>query len=378
MHTQSTLVALLLVLAVAAGTVTLQRTPQKRPKDAVELLARRYAPNDGDNIPLQQFQDAQFYGPISIGTPEQHFLVVFDTGSSNLWVPSVECTQPSCRIHNKYDSSKSVTYVANGTAFEVSYGSGSIAGFVSTDVATLGGLAVKNQDFGEVTKEQGLAFATAKFDGICGLAFESISADHMTPLWYNMLDQGLVDKAMFAFWLTKDPNATVGGELTLGGWDDSKKTESFSYVPLTGETYWKIKMDSLKVNFTNVCDQEDGCKAIVDTGTSLFTGPSAAIKELNKQVGCTQLPNGECIWKTCPKMDSLPEVVVRLNDKNYPLAPEDYVLESNGECISGFMGMDVPPPTGPLYIIGDVFISTYYTLFDFEGQRIGFAKAVQP
>jgi len=254
------LLAVLLLLGVFAHSHALVRVPLYRMRRPIEkiwdmgltrdVVQWKYSSKEPKKVgdtpePLTDYMDAQYYGVIGIGTPPQNFTVVFDTGSSNLWVPSSQCSllDIACRIHHRYDHTKSSTYVKNGETFSIRYGSGSLTGFLSEDTVTIAGLQVKNQIFAEATKQPGLTFIAAKFDGILGMAFPSISVDHVTPVFQNMVAEHLVANPVFGFWLNRNENGTTGGELLLGGTDPNHIVGSLSYVPLSNQTYWEFKMD---------------------------------------------------------------------------------------------------------------------------------------
>lgn len=418
----------------------------------------QFSTNAAGRVQIMNYLDAQYYGPITIGNPPQHFKVVFDTGSSNLWIPSKDCSllDIACDLHNKYDSSASTTYKSNGTRISIRYGSGAMKGFLDFDTVTVGGFRIHQQEFAEATAEPGLAFVAAKFDGILGMGWDNIAEPFKHPpktVWDNLVHQGLVQDKSFAFYLNRNPTGQPGGELTLGGMDPNRFSGSMHYVPVTREGYWQFSMEKFSMGGRTYAAHT---QAIADTGTSLLAGPTNIVKEINKQLGGIGLLDSECVTliadyapgiirgitkklpprqicneiRLCPgsacsictfllgeldsilsnnateteiihrleglckflpsigteveldcnKLDTLPNVEITLGGKVFVLTPKQYVLEIHAtptvkQCISGFIGLDVPPPLGPLWILGDVFIGPYYTHFDWGNKRVGFAPS---
>ncbi|XP_053953863.1 lysosomal aspartic protease-like [Anastrepha ludens] len=311
---------------------------------------------------LENDYNFAYYGEITIGTPAQDFLVLFDTGSSNLWVPSSTCptSNTACQDHNKYKSSASSTYVANGESFSIEYGSGSLSGYLSQDTVSVAGLSISNQVFAEATDEPGTTFVYEPFDGILGMGYQSIAVDNVVPPFYNLYSQGLVSSDVFSFYLAR-AGTSIGGEMILGGSDFSYYQGELTYTSISEQGYWQFSLDGATIDGKTMCSS--GCQAIADTGTSLIIAPYDAYFVYMSVVD----PDDDS-EVDCSLMDSLPDMEFVIAGTNFSVPASQYILEENGECSPAvsYIGTD-------FWILGDIFIGLYYTEFDLGNNRIGFA-----
>ncbi|XP_060032270.1 pepsin A-like [Erinaceus europaeus] len=319
--------------------------------------------------PLVNYMDLEYFGTIGIGTPAQEFTVIFDTGSSNLWVPSVYCSSPACSNHHRFNPQQSSTFQATSQELSVAYGTGSMTGILGYDTVQVAGIADTNQIFGLSETEPGSFLYYAPFDGILGLAYPNIAASGATPVFDNMWNQGLVSQDLFSVYLSG--NDQSGSVVMFGGIDSSYFTGSLNWVPVTAQGYWQITVDSITMNGQPIACSS-GCQAIVDTGTSLLSGPTNAIANIQSAIGASQDTYGQMVV-SCSALSSLPDIVFTINGIQYPLPPSAYILQTQQGCSSGFQGMNLPTQSGELWILGDVFIRQYFAVFDRANNQVGLA-----
>ncbi|EJK62055.1 hypothetical protein THAOC_17352 [Thalassiosira oceanica] len=348
-----------------------------------------------------------------LGTPPQ---VVFDTGSADFWVPSLSCGKKSinCKAKKAYDPTKSSTHssVPSGqqTSFQIKYGSGPVSGKFAEDTVTLGDdYTAEGQTFAVVDSTDGLGvvYGKAKFDGILGLAFPILSRDRdpgVNTVIPNLKEKGKLKKAMFAFYLGDNSD----GELTIGGYDDTKFEGSITWVDLISPTYWLAPVDQIKFGDKVVADSK--VAGIIDTGTSLIYGPKEQVAGMVAAIGGRFIPKIGLNLIDCNT--KIPDLSLTIGGHEVKIEGSKLMIQDNskqfcfftvatmmfgfgsaqeeGESVeeemeeevidqmSRLAGEGLPIPAGyHPWLLGDTYMRQVYNVFDYDNQKYGIAVLKQ-
>merc|ERR1719335_4696 len=198
----------------------------------------------------------EYIGKIGIGTdssgddPQAEVRVVFDTGSTNLWAASTLCDSSPCtdKGRNRFNSHESLSFqkTPNGqTPLDIKFGTGELRGPLGMDTFRFGPFKVENQTFAMIARERGAVFTEIPFEGILGLAFPSMSAHHVTPFFDNVIQQGVLKKNEFSFYLNQHDDRPSA--LLWGGVDPALYVEQIQMFPVTQPHYWALDLIDFKI-----------------------------------------------------------------------------------------------------------------------------------
>lgn len=331
-----------------------------------------------NQIALENFWNQQFVGTIGIGTPPQYLTVIFDTGSGNFFVNSELCESRSCQSREAYDHELSSTFISLDLPLAVQFGSGLVRGILGNDTLLMGDIKIPGQNFAEVTYESGSVFYYAKFSAIMGLGFNTLAHDATVPVFDHIVESKLLEWNVFAFYysLIEDDES----ELMIGDVDYGKFHGHIHWIPVTEDPYyWTVLVTDILFGHKSTGLCKDGCLAALDTGTTLILAPSDAVEIIYRKI------ENPC------NLNDMPDLVFVIDNKRYAIPATSYMIsykrgrqEDPGvhsdltpdQCYLAISSLDIAPPYGPLWVLGNLFMHTYYVAFDRDQMSIGLARSI--
>lgn len=332
-------------------------------------------------VKLQNADLVEYFGQVTVGG--QLFTVVYDTGSGILWVPGGDCHDEACQTHNRLAIDDHVT--AEDGDVVIQYGTGSIVGQRAVANVQVGNVEVAQQDFLMSTQENGPVFAQGQFDGVFGMGRKALARllvkrgdvdSRADPFYISAIKQGKLHKPEFSFYVSNTENEP--GAMVLGGVNPNLMLGSVAWHTGCSDSFWMMEIESLTAGSVTV-DTSDAAgggfsslRGIADTGTSLLVMPEQFIGDL--------LPSLN-VEDDCSNIDELVDFTIAMRAKDgtlqqYLLTPDDYVIARGGYCKTGIAIMDIAlPGHHPTAILGDVFLRSYYSVYNHERNEVGFARA---
>ncbi|KAJ1725426.1 hypothetical protein LPJ53_000356 [Coemansia erecta] len=352
----------------------------------MKSFAEKPPSSDVSSAMLTNVRDYYYYGYIDIGNPPQKFSVVFDTGSSNIWVPGDACKSSACVEHRRFNTSQSGSFMNTGKKIQIQYGTGFIAGDVGQDtVKVSSSVMLRNQSFAVTNLEdRTFELPRSQFDGLFGLGFTGGSEGGVRAPVDTMVDENILREPLFGVKLFRSSEKS-NGEITFGSYDKSYK-DKLQWIDVYGNYFWATTMEGIyygdeptnylygadKVNSLSgtLTPQEKARasrKALLDTGSSLLYGDAFTLAAMSTRIGANVL-SGEI---PCSVVPSLKPFKFVLGGKNFSMSPSEYIYhdESSGVCEVQWM-----PVSEYLWVLGIPFLQSHYTVYNIKEHKIGLAK----
>jgi len=214
------------------------------------------------------------------------------------------------------------------------------------------------------------------YDGVCGLGFSG-----NVSIVTQMAELGLINSSVFSIYLGNYPTSsgTQTGEIIFGGYDQQyMSTSNFSYVEAVGiPSNWSVNITGISYGQNNSLSMPPNYQALIDTGTSFLLLPSVVVNNLISNIeaadySCTSDSENNITVCDCSDSNQYSDLFFEFGNLSLNISSSAYTQYQDGQCLILIQNMDT---SDNMIVLGDVFIREYYTIFDAENNRIGFAEA---
>ena len=330
----------------------------------------------------------EYSGKVQIGNPPQELEMVFDTGSANIIVSSVLCNSTSCNKHKKYNMKLSETHtpIYNLDKFkndiirfpnerdhvELNFGTGQVKSVLGFDNICLGknNLCANKTIILEAYEMSTIPFSHVSFDGIIGLGFTYLSISEESNLIEMLYKQNKIHQRIFSFYFNK--NDSMLSVLNIGGFNHALYQGEISYAPVISVNYWEIEIEGIFYENELIVDcTQKKCTGVVDTGTSMIAAPFESFEAIQKKIN---------VDFNCKDLNTLNNLKIQIKGKMFEIESSYYTLklesDTGNNCVTALMQLDaLSTKDKHTFILGLPFLKKYFSIYDREKKRIGFALA---
>ncbi|KAL4252337.1 peptidase A1 family protein [Abortiporus biennis] len=345
-------------------------------------LTTANTPTAGDSLGLDiEANDVGYIATVQMGTPPRDFKLLMDSGSADLWVGSENCQSQAggdCGNHVFLGTQSSSSFVDTKKQFQVTYGSGQVAGTIVNDNLNVAGLELDGHVFG-VADEESVDFSSNQtpFDGLMGLAQSSLSEQKTATPVEALASNGLIKDAITSYKISRVADGKNDGEITFGGLDSTKFDANalVTFANVNTQGFWEGSMTAVTVNGQDLGLQ--GRTAILDTGTTLIIAPPADAAAVHQAIPGSQSDGQGGFTIPCTTTAT---VALTFGGQSFDINTQDLLFapvnanDLTGDCVSGISAGQIGGAKE--WLVGDVFLKNAYFSTDVTNNQISLAKLV--
>lgn len=389
----------ILCIAILVASVAILPTPRQAAARTIKIPLIRGTTQGAGTLGQPVIS---YYSPVNIGTPAKVFNVQFDVGFNDLFVPHYTWSPFKINLHygKGYQCKVSSTCVKSPNELSVEYQHCKLTGKRYEDLLTLqtaygSAASLNNQSSASVgpsayptsMRQSFLAIADASdarfkqlpVDGFFGLGPLSQSGSGTVNILANLQVNRLIDNLQFSMWLNPLLDSKQGGELVLGGVDESRYQGQIYWHHLSAvHSQWVLNLQYISLGNQIVGCNGQQCQAVLSSAVNEVYGPRVDVQRIYSILNTSHQSSGlELI--DCRRILNLPILTFSVDGIPYSMLPSNYVRKTTDgvifkseTCYVAILPTD--SSNSKQWTLGTNFLGAYYSIYDMTYRQVGFAS----